>query len=99
MTALHDSGHLTDGAFIEFLTRTPSVVSQPCSIRALWRHQSLCARLRHDAGHRPHLRRSDAEDREWFPRHRRLGDVEGTLKHIWANYRDESFVAQFLSPG
>src|SRR3546814_17360748 len=38
------------------------------------------------------------EDREWFP------DIAGSkepmevLKHIWANYRDESFIAQFLSP-
>src|SRR3546814_6992115 len=37
------------------------------------------------------------EDREWFP------DIAGSkepmevLKHIWANYRDESFIAQFLS--
>src|SRR3546814_8463184 len=35
------------------------------------------------------------EDREWFP------DIAGSkepmevLKHIWANYRDESFIAQF----
>src|SRR3546814_18864174 len=38
------------------------------------------------------------EDREWFP------DIAGSkepmevLKHIWANYRDESLIAQFLSP-
>jgi stage V sporulation protein R len=38
------------------------------------------------------------EDRVWFPDIAGGGDVEGTLKHIWANYRDESFVSQFLSP-
>src|SRR3546814_7235479 len=38
------------------------------------------------------------EDREWFP------DIAGSkepmevLQHIWANYRDETFIAQFLSP-
>src|SRR3546814_16542511 len=38
------------------------------------------------------------EDREWFP------DIAGSkepmevLKHIWANYRDERFIAPFLSP-
>jgi spore cortex formation protein SpoVR/YcgB (stage V sporulation) len=38
------------------------------------------------------------EDRIWFPEIAGVGDAEGTLKHIWANYRDESFVSQFLSP-
>jgi spore cortex formation protein SpoVR/YcgB (stage V sporulation) len=38
------------------------------------------------------------EDRQWFPEIAGNGDVEGTLKHIWANYRDESFISQFLSP-
>ncbi len=26
------------------------------------------------------------------------GDAYGTLRDIWANYRDESFISQFLSP-
>jgi stage V sporulation protein R len=39
-----------------------------------------------------------AEDREWFPDIAGNGDSLGTLKEIWANYRDESFVRQFLSP-
>ena len=26
------------------------------------------------------------------------GDAYGTLREIWANYRDESFISQFLSP-
>ncbi len=63
------------------------------------RHQSLRARLRHDAGHRAHLPRSrPTEDREWFPDIAGSGDPYGVLRDIWANYRDESFISQFLSP-
>ena len=39
-----------------------------------------------------------AEDREWFPEIAGNGDPYGTLRHAWANYRDESFVLQYLSP-
>jgi spore cortex formation protein SpoVR/YcgB (stage V sporulation) len=39
-----------------------------------------------------------AEDRQWFPDIAGNGDPFGTLREAWANYRDESFVLQFLSP-
>ena len=39
-----------------------------------------------------------AEDRDWFPAFAGKGDWMGTLKDAWANYRDESFIEQFLSP-
>jgi stage V sporulation protein R len=38
------------------------------------------------------------EDRAWFPDIAGNGDPLGTLRHAWANFRDESFVLQFLSP-
>jgi spore cortex formation protein SpoVR/YcgB (stage V sporulation) len=38
------------------------------------------------------------EDRTWFPEIAGNGDWSGVLKEAWANYRDESFVRQFLSP-
>jgi stage V sporulation protein R len=44
-----------------------------------------------------HSRPSD-EDREWFPDIAGSGDVMAMLRNVWANYRDESFVNQFLSP-
>jgi stage V sporulation protein R len=40
----------------------------------------------------------DDEDREWFPDIAGTGDVMAVLRHVWANYRDESFISQFLSP-
>jgi stage V sporulation protein R len=39
-----------------------------------------------------------AEDREWFPDIAGSRDWRGVLKHAWANYRDESFIQQYLSP-
>jgi spore cortex formation protein SpoVR/YcgB (stage V sporulation) len=38
------------------------------------------------------------EDREWFPDIAGTGEVMPVLRHVWANYRDESFISQFLSP-
>jgi spore cortex formation protein SpoVR/YcgB (stage V sporulation) len=38
------------------------------------------------------------EDRRWFPEFAGSGDHMAVLKDAWANYRDESFITQFLSP-
>jgi stage V sporulation protein R len=40
----------------------------------------------------------DEEDRHWFPDIAGKGDPMAVLRDVWANYRDESFIAQFLSP-
>ena len=40
----------------------------------------------------------DDEDRVWFPDIAGCGDAMGALREVWANYRDESFILQFLSP-
>ena len=39
-----------------------------------------------------------AEDRQWFPDFAGNGDTLGTLKDAWANYRDDSFILQYMSP-
>lgn len=38
------------------------------------------------------------EDREWFPEIAGREEWRAVLRDVWANYRDESFVRQFLSP-
>ncbi|MDX1400566.1 MAG: SpoVR family protein [Kiloniellales bacterium] len=38
------------------------------------------------------------EDREWFPDIAGTGAWRETLRDAWADYRDESFVKQYLSP-
>ena len=39
-----------------------------------------------------------AEDEQWFPAIAGKGDAMAVLRDCWANYRDESFILQFLSP-
>lgn len=38
------------------------------------------------------------EDREWFPDIAGNPDWKAVMREAWANYRDESFILQFLSP-
>lgn len=99
MTALHEAGRLTDGAFMEFLQSHTNVVYQPLFDSG------------HYGGLNPYAlgfgimqdiaricREPTDEDRLWFPDIAGKGDADGVLKHIWANYRDESFLVQYLSP-
>jgi len=99
MTALHEQGHITEGAFLEFLQSHTSVVNQPMfdsgrfsGFNPYW----LGFNIMQDVA--LICTNPTEEDRQWFPEIAGGGDVEGTLKHIWANYRDESFITQFLSP-
>ena len=99
MTALHERGQITDGAFLEFLQSHTNVIRQPEFDD------------QHFGGINPYAlgfaMMSDIEricidpteeDRAWFPEIAGNGNSWTTLKEVWANYRDESFVAQFLSP-
>ena len=38
------------------------------------------------------------EDRIWAPDIAGAGDVMAVLRDIWANFRDDSFISQYLSP-
>ena len=40
----------------------------------------------------------EEEDEEWFPDIAGCGNSYDVLKMAWADYRDESFILQFLSP-
>jgi spore cortex formation protein SpoVR/YcgB (stage V sporulation) len=99
MTALHRQGSISDGAFLEFLQSHTNVVAQPSFDTPYYNGinpYALGFAMMQDI-----VRICDDptdEDREWFPDIAGKGDGDNVLKHIWANYRDESFVAQFLSP-
>ncbi|MCW1384519.1 MULTISPECIES: SpoVR family protein [unclassified Novosphingobium] len=99
MTKLHERGQITDGSFLEFLQSHTNVVNQPTFDSG------------HFSGFNPYTlgfgimedmaricRNPTDEDREWFPAFAGKGDVNGVLQDAWANYRDESFITQFLSP-
>lgn len=99
MNRLHQKGLLPEGAMLEFLHSHTSVVFQPgfddprfSGINPYALGFSMMrdvARVCTDP---------TAEDREWFPDIAGNGDPLGTLREAWANFRDESFVLQYLSP-
>ena len=85
-------------SMLEVLHHHSNVVMQPeFDDPRYQRPQSLCARLQHDAGHQAHLRGPHREEEDWFPEIAGCGDWRAVLKDAWANYRDESFIKQFLS--
>jgi stage V sporulation protein R len=99
MTRLHETGQLSDGDMLEFLRSHTNVVYQPNYNEP------------HYSGINPYalgfammcdIERictdPTDEDREWFPEIAGKGDAMAVLRDIWANYRDESFILQFLSP-
>ncbi|MBY0563584.1 MAG: SpoVR family protein [Hyphomonadaceae bacterium] len=99
MNRLHEKGQLTDGSFLEFLHSHTSVVLQPgfddrrySGINPYALGFAMCCDIERICT------APTEEDREWMPDIAGNGDAYGTLRDIWANYRDESFVSQFLSP-
>lgn len=98
LNTLYDEGRLSDGFMLEFLQSHTNVVYQPpynsphySGINpyalgfAMWRDiRRICEE-------------PTAEDREWFP------DIAGsdwreTFDFAMQNFKDESFIAQYLSP-
>ena len=99
LTTLHQRGLITEGSFLEFLQSHTNVLYQPEFDSG------------HFGGFNPYAlgfgimqdieRICDnptEEDRLWFADIAGRGEAMDVLKDIWANYRDESFLTQFLSP-
>src|SRR5918997_1303439 len=99
MQRLHERGEIDDGAFLEFLKSHTNVVYQPNfddpGFRG-WNPYALGFGMMQDI-ERICTAPTD-EDREWFPDIAGSGEAMASLRDIWADYRDESFIAQFLSP-
>jgi stage V sporulation protein R len=99
MNRLHDKGLITEGSMLEFLHSHSSVVFQPgfddprfsglnpyaLGFAMMSDIKRICLEPKE-------------EDREFFPEIAGCGDPYGVLRHAWANYRDESFILQYLSP-
>jgi spore cortex formation protein SpoVR/YcgB (stage V sporulation) len=99
MNRLHERGQISDGHFMEFLHSHTNVVFQPEFDDPRFsgiNPYALGFAMMEDIAR---IATSPTEeDREWFPDFAGCGDTLGVLRHAWANYRDESFVSQFLSP-
>jgi len=99
MNRLHQKGLMSDGAYLEFLHSHTSVVFQPnfddprfSGINPYAIGFAMMEDIERIAT------KPTAEDRQWFPDFAGNGDPMGTLREAWANFRDESFVLQYLSP-
>jgi spore cortex formation protein SpoVR/YcgB (stage V sporulation) len=99
MNRLHQQGRLTDGNFLEFLQSHTNVVFQPefdDPRYSGFNPYALGFAMMQDIERI--VTNPEDEDREWFPDIAGKGDAMGVLRDIWANYRDESFISQFMSP-
>src|SRR6476660_9443161 len=99
MNRLHERGRISDGNFLEFLQSHTNVVFQPDFDNKYYsgfNPYALGFAMMQDIERI--VTNPDDEDREWFPDIAGKGDAMGVLRNVWANYRDESFIGQFLSP-
>jgi len=97
MTRLHEQGRINDAAFLEVIHSTTNVITQPgFEQTASFNPYALGYAMMTDIARV--CENPTAEDRSWFPDIAGNQDAIGTLKHAWAEYRDESFIQQFLSP-
>ncbi|GGC93383.1 SpoVR family protein [Chelatococcus reniformis] len=99
MNRLHQLGAIGDGDFLEFLKSHTNVVFQPGYDDPRYsglNPYALGFAMMQDIERI--VTQPQDEDREWFPDIAGTGDAMAVLRDLWANYRDESFVAQFLSP-
>ncbi len=99
MNLMYDRGMINEGSLLEFLHSHTSVVFQPefgdrrySGINPYALGFAMMSDIRRIAEN------PTDEDRDWFPAFAGSGDGMGALKDAWANYRDESFIEQFLSP-
>jgi spore cortex formation protein SpoVR/YcgB (stage V sporulation) len=93
MTILNDRGAIDEGSYLEFLQNHTAVITQPP--HRMINVYALGFAMMRDI--RRMCEDPTEEDRKWFPD---IVDTDWmtTLKEIVVDYRDESFVLQYLSP-
>ena len=99
MNRLHETGQINDGSYLEFLSSHNNVVMQPSFNDPRYNGinpYALGFAMMRDL-ERACLK-PDEEDREWLADIAGCGDPMGALRDIWANFRDDSFILQYLSP-
>ena len=98
LNTMYDRGHLSDGVMIEWLKSHTNVVYQPPV-----GHEAYSGINPYALGFAMYTdikRICEApteEDRQWFPAIAG-GDWLETLDHAMRNFKDESFIGQYLSP-
>ncbi len=98
MNALYDRGRITEGAMMEFMHSHTGVVFQPEFDDRRYRGfnpYALGFAMMQDI--RRICEDPTPEARDWFP-DLAGSDWRAALRYAWANFRDESFILQYLSP-
>lgn len=99
LNRMHSRGLITDSSMFEFLQSHTNVVFQPNfdDVRySGFNPYALGFAIMRDIERI--AERPTPEDRRWFPDFAGQGKGIEVLRNAWANYRDESFILQFLSP-
>ncbi len=99
MNRLYDLGKISEGAMLEFLASHTAVVFQPdfddprfSGINPYALGFAMMCDIERIATD------PTDEDRAVLPEIAGCGDAMGALRYAWANFRDDSFIAQYLSP-
>jgi stage V sporulation protein R len=99
MNRLYDRGQITEGVMLEFLASHTAVVFQPdfddprySGVNPYALGFAMMCDIERIATE------PTDEDRAIMPDIAGCGDAMSVLKHAWANFRDDSFIAQYLSP-
>ena len=98
LNTMYDDGYLSDGTMIEWLKSHTNVIYQPpVGHRAYSGINPYALGFSMYTDLKRICERPTDEDRHWFP------DIAGadwlpTLDHAMRNFKDESFIGQFLSP-
>ncbi|MEO7725753.1 MAG: SpoVR family protein [Burkholderiales bacterium] len=98
LNRLHEQGLVTDGFMLEILKNHTNVVYQPAFDSGVYsgiNPYALGFAMFTDL--RRMCERPDAEDRQWFPQ-LAGSDWKATLDFAMRNFKDESFISQYLSP-
>jgi spore cortex formation protein SpoVR/YcgB (stage V sporulation) len=99
MNRLYERGNISEGDFLEFLQSHTNVLFQPAYDDPRYsgfNPYALGLAMMQDI--EKIVTDPEEEDRQWFSQTAGTKDAMGVLRDIWANYRDESFIGQFLSP-
>jgi spore cortex formation protein SpoVR/YcgB (stage V sporulation) len=96
---LFDEGLIGEGAMLEILSSHANVIAQPAFDDKRYgglNPYALGFAMMQDI--RRICEAPKPEDEQWFPEIAGCDDWRGVLRDAWANYRDESFIQQYLSP-
>jgi stage V sporulation protein R len=99
MNRLYERGQIEEGSMLEFLNMHAAVIMQPDFDQRRFsglNPYALGFAMMQDI--KRICMEPEEEDLEWFPEFAGNGRPLETLRDAWSEYRDESFVLQFLSP-